>query len=405
MLEALMPLIGREHPFAAVCAELRSLARASGATAFGALHVTCSDESEFECGDAFRRDFTQELLPRLKYGSHVPFHISNPGARYEWGSMQVVQAHFATRAARRGWLLVIAKVNTHVAVTQSGRDGVKFGLMDRYGDKSTYCGAIHATLAGAHLPFAHALADELRSDGLDRLALLRDEAVVPTRLASLYGAIVAARIHARRIAQDIQDLDDDPSGAPVVHLVLHGVTLNHPGPDTELIGGAYVLDRRGERPRDVYCGLGDDPREYVYAEVGGKVRVTGPGIDAPRAARDHRRLAAETLAGMDHPLAHAQAKAAVAAARSSGPERATAAAILEPALVTLAEVATLPTALFLYAEGLVGVHHAVRLHNAGTHADREEAARDVVADFEARLDELSPEDAHRILDRLQATQR
>lgn len=399
MLDALIPMIGGEHAFAAVCAELRGMARTSGATAFGAIHVTCSDESEFECGDAFRRDFTQETLPRLKYGSHVPFHISNPGARYEWGSMRVVHRHFVTAAARRGWLLVVAKVNTHVAVTRSGSAGVTFGRMDRYGRESTYCGAVHATLAGAHMPFAHALADELRSDGLDRLALLRDAAVVAPDRAPFYGAIATARLHARRITQDVQDLEHDHSTAPVAYLVLHAVTLNHPGPDTELVGGAYFLDRRGSEPEDRYVGLGDDPRAYVYEESGGRIRVTEPDCDRPRVARDHRRLAAAALASMARPLAHPRIEHAVREARAS---RGSAAALLEPVLRALAEVAALPTALFLFAEGLVGVHHAVRLRRAGSPAAQREMVHDVVSDFEARLDELSPDDARRILARLEA---
>ncbi len=402
MFEPLIPLLGGEHTFAAVCSELRTVARTSGATAVGAAHVTCSDESEYECADAFRRDFCQEVLPRLKYGAHVPFRMANPGARYEWGCAAVAQDHFMTASARRGWLLMVVKVNTHVGVMRTGPDGIAFGRMDRYGDESSYCGAVHATLAGARIPFVESLASELRSDGLDRLAILRDEAVVAPHLSPLYGAIATARLHARRVAQDVQDLTRGMPDTRLAYLVLHGVTLNHSGMDTELLGGAYLLDRRKKGARDTYCGLGDDPRAYVLEEHGGRIRVTDNGCEKPRRARDHRRLAGEQLDAMRAELGHPGVREAVQDARTpQGTARQQASALLKPVLHTLAELTPVPAALFLFAEGLVGVHHVVRLHRAGDASARAEAARDVVEAFEAQLDELSAEDAARILDRLQ----
>jgi len=398
MLERLRPLIGPEHTFSAVAAELRGLTRASGATAVGALHLTCTDESEYEGADAFRKDFAAETLPRLKFGQHVPFRLAIPGARYEFGSTGIAEEHFFTAAARRGWLLMVEKINTHVAVERAGAGGVAFGRMDRYGDASTYCGAIHALLAGSRLPSALALAAELRSDGVDRLAPLLDPACVARSHAPLLAAVALARLQARRIAQDVQDA---PARGRVAHLVLHGVTLNRSGMDTELVCGAYLLDRRGTEPEDLYLGLGDDPRRYRLSEAGGTIRIDEGRDLELRPARDHRALSDAELARLRTRPVPSELEQAISRARAEsstvGP---TARTLLAPLCGVLAEYTPVPAALFLFAEGLVGIHHAIRLRTHGSADEQTRAARNIVADFEAQLDRLSPADAKRIIERL-----
>lgn len=398
MLDSLAHLTGSEHAFSEVAAELRRAARTSGLGAAGAFHVSCSDESEFEATDAFRRDFAQETLPRLKYGSHVPFRIANPGARYEWGSTAIAEDHFTTDAARRGGLFMVVKINTHVAVTRSGEGGLAFGHMERYGAPSTYCGAVGAVLGGGSgLPFVRDLEAELRSDGLDRVTILREADGFDAGLAPLYGALACARLHARRVVQDVQD---GTHAVPCMYVVIHGVTLNRSGMDTELIGGVYLLDRTGETPDDRYVGVGDDPRAYRFAEHGGKVQVTDDGCETPRAVRNHRALAAERLAAMGEDLTHPQVESAVNAARQA-PPTSPARSLLKPALVALAEFTPIPAALWLFAEGLVGVHHAVRVNRAGSADHQREAARDIVSEFQEQVDAMSPEEARAVLERLQ----
>ncbi len=397
-MKQLLELLGAEHAFAHVCAELRSAVRTLAPSAVGALQITCVDESEHECAEAFQRSFAQEMLPRLKYGSHVPMRIANPGGRYEWGAAGIAEDHFAIPASEHGFKVVVVKINSHVAVTRSGPEGLHFGRMDRYGAESTYCGAIHAAIDGADLPFVHDLDASLRSEGLDRLAALRDENVVQPEARALFGAVANARLQARHVVQDLQEHD---AKTPTLYLVLHGVTLNRTGLDTELIGGLYELDHRKALRVERYTGLGDDPAKYELGEHLSHLRVYDPSVHTPRAVRRHRALAAGRLKMMrvEDRTDPGPVRQAVQAARHTG-RGAAARTALRALLFTLSEVTPLTAALFLFSEGLTGIHHVRRVHHGGSAEEQAREAREVLASMRRSLDRLSPEKIEQVLERL-----
>ncbi len=398
-MKRLHDLVGGEHELAEVAREIRSAVRELGSTGVGGFHITCSDESEHECTQAFQRGFALESLPRLTYGERVPFRIANPGARYEWGAVRIAEDHFATEQAQRGSLAMVVKINGHVAVTQSGPEGIQFGSMDRYGSESVYCGAIHAVLHDSRLPFAQDLRADLLSEGRDRVQALKDVAGAPDGRAALFGALAAARMQARKCVLDIQE--HTPKG-PTVYVVVHGVTLNKPGPDTELLGGLYVLDHRGDQRTDRYHGLGDDPAAYSLTHVDGRLRVSDPQSGRERAARDHRALAAGRFEALS------------AAARTLGPtaqgllgrssERTVRGAagrtLLKGVLTAVAATSPTAAALLLAAEGAADIHEVRKLNQAVDPGTQDRHAREVVEAVHDRVDHMSPEVAERVVDAL-----
>jgi len=102
-MDTIRQLIGTEQDLEQVTRQLRFFVEGLRTPVVGALHVTCSDESEHECIEAFQRGFVDAVLPELKLWSRSPFRSSNLGGRYEWGAVRVAEQHYATtgeRAAR-----------------------------------------------------------------------------------------------------------------------------------------------------------------------------------------------------------------------------------------------------------------------------------------------------------------
>jgi hypothetical protein len=396
-MERLQELFGREHEFAHLYRELKFALQRHGAKAVGALHVTCADESEHECSEAFQRRFAGQLLPRLKYGSRVPVRIANPGARYEWGTVHLAEEHFATPETEEGFKVLLVKINAHVSVDHTGR-GLCFGTLDRYGVPSRCCGALHALLEGGRLPWLRDLEEAFLSEGKDRLAALRDPDRVDPRVRGLYAAVANARLQARRVTLDIQEHE---AKTPTLYLVLHGVTLNKPGLDTELVGGLYTLDRRSDRPTDRYQGLGDDPARYDLAVEHGKLVLRDEERNRARAARDHRELARERVRLYTRePLPRDERLDRVfrdvAAGRHRG--RVHAKALLSGLIHVLASLSPISTALLLVAEGVTDIYHAHRLHLATEEERQKEHARDVIASSEEKVERLTPDRAAEIVD-------
>lgn len=392
-MEKLYALLGAEHELAEVGRELRATVRSLSPATVGAGLLHCSDETEHETVEAFQHTFAQDLLPRLKYGSRVPFHMANPGARYEWGAAGIAENHFATSESADGFKVVVAKVNGHCGVMRSGADGLRFGVIERYGSESTCCGAIHALLAGSDLPLVEDLADALRSEGRDRVAQLGE---VEERLRPLFGAMVSARLQARLLVQDLQD--HTPS-TPTLYIVVFGVTLNKPGPDTEIPGGVYLIDRRTGTARDRYRGLGDDPRAYALEIDVGRMRITDPHIAEERDARDHRKLAGGRLRTLQPASADAgAARDVVERAQQAHTGRARG-VLLKSLLTGLVAVAPVPVALVLAAEGVSAMHHIHKLHQVDEKGQRRNA-EEAIAAVHARVDELPPEDVERVTARL-----
>jgi hypothetical protein len=234
-MEKLHKLIGHELDVDEVTRVLYGYAGDVGAPVTGALHLTCSDESEKECRDALQRNFASHLLPRLKLGARSIFRLANLGARYEWGAVHIAEEHYSTAAARKHFKLMLVKINAHVCADDTP-DGLRFGRMRRYDASSTYCGALHSYMAGGRLPFTTDLAEAFTSEGRDRLSVLLDEDRVPPDFRSLYVAVVSARIQARRAVIDIQDRK--PS-SPTLFIVMPCVTINRRRKDGDLVCGTY----------------------------------------------------------------------------------------------------------------------------------------------------------------------
>ena len=399
-MQQLQSLIGREHLLSETAHELRSAVRRFGPQGVGAFEITCSDESEHECTRVFESTFAGEVLPRLKYGERVPFRIANPGARYEWGSIRIAEDHYATDEAKRGFKVVFVKINGHVAMTRDGEHGVTFGRMVRYERESVYCGAIHAMLAGLDYPVVHDLALDMRSEGLDRIALLSDPALAADGRHALFGAVCSARLQARRCALDIQN---HVAAGPTLYIVVHGVTLNRPGPDAELIGGMYFLDHRTEHRVERYRGLGDDPSKYRLDLSEGHVFIEDDGSTTERPARDHRELAARRLQAMHGDAAAFREGAAELIEQARTHRRAgdvIGRTLLKALLMAAAATSPTAAALLLVAEGAVGIHHALKLDQAVGREEQAILARSVVRAAEARVDRLPGHVATRVADGL-----
>ncbi len=131
----LQDLIGVESHMALVNGSLQQFAEELAAPVIGACHVTCSDEAQWECIEAFQRWFVQQSLPELKPGSSAPLHSMNLGGRYEWGAIRIAESHFATPESRDAPKLMVVKLNAHVGVGFPGGEP-EYGFMMRYGSKS-----------------------------------------------------------------------------------------------------------------------------------------------------------------------------------------------------------------------------------------------------------------------------
>ncbi len=285
-MEKLHKLIGRSFDVDDVARALYGFACDVAAPVTGALHLTCSDESEKECRDALQRNFAGHLLPRLKLGARSIFRIANLGARYEWGAVHIAEEHYSTAAARKHFKLMLVKINSHVCADDTV-DGLSFGRMKRYDSHSTYCGALHSYMGGGSLPFTTELAEAFGSEGRDRLAVLLDDGVVPPECRSLFVALVSARIQARRAFIDIQDRK--PS-SPTLFIVMPCVTVNRNRKDDEIVCGLYRADWRSDSAVFEYRGLEDDPAGYRMTSGTGGIVIEDDGIAATRPARNHRML-------------------------------------------------------------------------------------------------------------------
>jgi hypothetical protein len=156
---------------------------------------------------------------------------------------------------------MLIKINGHVSVLETAA-GVQYGPMARYCTESNACGALHAVLDGAEQPFARDLREAFVGDGTDRLATLLDEQRVDPRYRYLFAALISARLQAQRA---LRDVEEHREVTPTVYLIVPCVTLNRPGPDTEIVCGYYRLDYRAADARAEYVGLGDEPRDYRVA--------------------------------------------------------------------------------------------------------------------------------------------
>lgn len=269
---ALRALVGEEHTLRDVGRTLRHTVEQLNAPVVGALEVNCSDESELECMDAFQHEFVAPLLPDLKRSARAPFRTCNLGARYEWGSVRVAEHHYALPASRHAFKVLLLKLNGHVAVTDTP-EGTRFGPMARYQTESAACGALHALLRGDELPALLELRDTFQCADKDRLDMLRDPAQVPEAYRYLYAAVAGVQLQALRALADIHE---HAPHSPTLYLVVACITLNRPGPDTEILCGFHEVrpHEAGRQQGESYWGLGDDPSLYRVQVDGDQLRMT-----------------------------------------------------------------------------------------------------------------------------------
>jgi hypothetical protein len=289
-MEELRSLIGTECELEHVPSVLRRMAESLRAAVVGGYHVTCSDETERECAEAFRRRFVEELFPALKSDQRAVFRTINLGGRYEQGAIQVAEEHYAVPPSQDAFKLMVVKINSHVAVEPTPQ-GPRYGWLQRYGCPSPCCGALRALLDGVAWPAIEQLQETFCLGGRDRVAALRDPLQVPPEQRALRAAITNARLQAELA---VRDLRQQPPKTPTVFLVVPCVTINRPGPDRELIVGQYGVDWTGHRPGTAvesvvgpygvddwsgqtptvrYHGLGDDPTRYRIRYEQDRLRV------------------------------------------------------------------------------------------------------------------------------------
>jgi hypothetical protein len=259
-MDELIKLIGHEFTVKKISRTLCYLAEKLRPGIVGAMHLTCADESEHECVQAFQQGFVQHHLPPLKFAHQSAFRISNLGGRYDWGAVGLVEDHFRLPAGQSEFKLIVVKVNSHVGVT-SENGSERYGQLMRYGTASTCCGALSAVMAGKRAPNLDEIRDLFRSDGTDRLTVLMDTGKVVPEYRSLYAAVLSAGLQARRVLIDTRG---HTPADPTLYLIVPCVTLNRPEMDTEILCGVYTADYRFTEAHEEYTGLGDDPSKYSF---------------------------------------------------------------------------------------------------------------------------------------------
>ncbi len=369
-MKRLQDLIGREMEADGINRALRNFAQTQRTNAVGALHVTCSDESEHEAAESFQHWFADAVLPELKSQRRSPFRTANLGARYEWGAVRIAEQHYATPETRGDVKLLVLKLNSHVAVSQVGNETL-YGVMNRYDCESACCGALHALLAGKR----HPAMDELRAtfgyDDIARLEMLQDAATIDSGLRSFLAAVVNARLQARSAIVDIQDYEPE---TPTIYLVLPCVTLNRPQRDSEFVVGMYSADSRLGLGEAAYVGLSDDPSRYAVSKHHGYLTIKDDSVREPREARNHRLEVVKQWKER-HPVAQSvddpRLKELVTTTASTSNYTAKMAhETLKTVLWLAADIAPVPVSILLFAKGVAGIHNLYRAHQLARRRQR-----------------------------------
>lgn len=269
VMERLQKLIGKGSSMRKVSDRIFRFAHDLRPAVVGAHQINCSDESERECVETFHSVVVRPLLPKLKYWAQSSFRTVNLGARYETGSIGIAENHYATKASKRSFKLLIVKVNSHVSVTEKKGHTV-FGQKNRYDKESVYCGALHALLEGADTAFTRQLHEVFSMHHIDRVGYLTQSCKKSER--ALYAAICNASLQAQLAVRDILAT---PSSTPTCYLVVSAVTINRcEMHDNDLVAGIHFIDEREGARKQSYHGLGSDPARYQWSLAAGKVIVS-----------------------------------------------------------------------------------------------------------------------------------
>ncbi|MEW6072129.1 MAG: hypothetical protein AB1726_05960 [Planctomycetota bacterium] len=388
--------LGREAARGDFARALRAWVQVAKAPLVGAQHVTCSDGAELEGSQTFHQEFVRYLVPPFALSRRAEFRTANLGGRYEWGTAPIAEIQFAGKTGAP-WKLLLVKINAHVAVDDA-RGTLHCGKLRRFDADSPCCGALSFLLSGkAQGPFAEELREAFGAEELDRLALLRDPEVVDPALSPLYAAALDARLQARRAMIDAQE---HVPRTPTLYLIVPCLSLNRRGSDAEIPLGVYYCDRRGGKPADEYCGLGDDPRRYTLAREGGRLVLSDPDLFLPRPARDHRGLIravwAEEAAG-EPAGGEIGRRLRDVARRYDHRHLPNAKLALKAGLAVLCEAVPASAALLAFGQGLVHARHTSRAHRLAREAADDATARAMFHDIEARIDALDPERARHLM--------
>jgi len=202
-MKLLYDLVGVEAGPAEVARAILATARSLDVPVVGAYHVTCSDETEWEVADVFHKVLAETMLPPLRADRPAAFHTMNLGGRYELGAIRIAEHHYATRETGHRAKLMVVKINSHVAVRPT-REGPSYGVLVRYGVESACCGALTAMFSdGAVPPAVDELRQTFRSDGVDRIAMLRDTSQVKPAHRAILAAVANAWLQAVRAVEDL----------------------------------------------------------------------------------------------------------------------------------------------------------------------------------------------------------
>ena len=402
----LYDLVGREWSLPEVVQTLHDWVQAQHASEVGALHVTCSDESERECVEALQRGFTDHLLPALKFARRSAFQISNLGGRYEWGAAPLAEDHFLSERSHRGSTVLVAKLNAHVAfedlsdaTTSTAR--FRLGVWDRYGRDSTSCGALHALVAGKRSPFLDDLRVAFESEGHNRLVALRNDQKVEPLFRPLAAAVVSARLQARKAVLDLQDR---PPKRPTYWVVLPCVTVNRHDQDTEIVCGFYAVDGRDGARAVTYSGLGDDPAAYRIEWVNDRLTVSDDQVRIERTGRDHRHLVGVSLPPLDDhtrdllDVRLGRLRQDVRSDTSGDPHHTR--TWLGRALDVYSEVAPVDAAALAFTHGVAAIHHAYAAHALADPQSGEAQARLILDEVCDQVDHLDDPRATSLLGHL-----
>ena len=390
----LYDLVGRERSLPEVTQTLHDWAQTQHAAEVGALHVTCSDESERECVEALQRGFTDQLLPALKLARRSAFQLSNLGGRYEWGAAPLAEDHFLSERSRRGHTVLVAKINAHVAfeelpaATAAARQ-FRLGVWDRYGRDSTSCGALNALLAGKRSPFLDDLREAFDSEGHDRLGALRDSQQMDPLFRPLAAAVVSARLQARKAVLDIQD---HAPAQPTYWVVLPCVTVNRHAEDTEIVCGVYAVDGRDGERGVTYSGLGDDPAAYRIERIDDRLALTDDHVGITRNGRNHRQMVQTGVTPLPDRARDLLRKRLGPirqdVERDSSQGHHHAHTLLKRALSIYAEIAPVDAAGLAFAHGVAAIHHASTVYALADPKTGETQARLILEEVYDQIDHL-----------------
>ena len=442
-MEHLYWVIGRERALRELTQMLYFDVRTHTDVLVGALHVTCADETEAECAEAFQQGFVQYLLPQLKFARRAAMRVSNLGGRYEWGSIGIADMHFAlpeeiTPPPR----LMVIKVNAHVALEETSgsfgtpvmassgraaarssktsavagadvstrteatvRDGereFRLGEWKRYGRPSPCCSALYSLLRGGHEPWVEELREGFESEGKSRIAALNDPATIDPAYRPLFAGIVSARLQARKAVLDIQELHPT---TPIRFMVLPCVTINRHERDTEILCGIYTVDAASTEQPVTYFGLGDDPVAYRARVQNRQIQIVDDELGTKRLGRDHRALVRSEFhlhRGHSRTRLEDQRLERIRqdVARDQHRNHMHARTLLKIALPILSEVMPVPAAVILFAEGAAGIHHAFRAHRLARELQGSEDARKILVEVHDKIDQLEPARAEALIELL-----